>query len=447
MKNKIKTIGELRNFLVLWSTQALSALGSSMTNFALVIWSYQQTGSALSTAMLAVCSYLPYVLVSIFAGTLTDRWNKKFTLLVSDGFAALCTVTVLVLLQTGGLALWHLYGLNALNGLMNTIQQPASDVSVSLLAPKKHYQKVGGLRTFSNSLVTVLTPVIASALLSFTSVRVVIAVDLATFALAFLALLFLVRIPEVKREEGEREPVLRAAREGVKYLKQHRGVLDLILFLAAINLTASMYNAALPAMLLSRTGGGEGAVGIVNTATGIAMLLGSIFASLAPAPRSRVRVICNTLLLSMSTENFILAFGRNVPVWCLGAVMGWICIPIMSTNMDVLLRGYIPIDIQGRVYSARNTLQFFTIPVGYLLGGVLVDRVFEPFMKAQPPKGVLASLFGVGKGSGTALFFFCIGFIGILTCLTFRRSPHIWKLEGGSRLRAEASSIEGCGEG
>ena len=60
-------------FFIVWSTQNLSILGSSMTSFALVIWSYQQKGSALTTALLSVCSYAPYVLLSIFAGTLADH--------------------------------------------------------------------------------------------------------------------------------------------------------------------------------------------------------------------------------------------------------------------------------------------------------------------------------------------------------------------------------------
>ena len=102
-------IRELRGFLILWLTQSFSALGSAMTNFALIVWSYQAQGSALTTALLSVCSYAPYVVMSIFAGALSDRWNKKAVMLASDSFAALCTVAVLVLLQAGRLEIWHLY--------------------------------------------------------------------------------------------------------------------------------------------------------------------------------------------------------------------------------------------------------------------------------------------------------------------------------------------------
>jgi len=116
-------------------------------------------------------------------------------------------------------------------------------------------------------------------------------------------------------------------------------------------------------------------------------------------------------------------------VWCLGATLGWIFIPVMSANMDVLFRTKIPIEMQGRVYSVRNTLQFFTIPLGYLCGGVLVDRVFEPFMLLQPTDSLWVALFGAGKGSGAALLFLVIGIFGALSCLPFRVDKNIWRLE------------------
>ena len=162
---------------------------------------------------------------------------------------------------------------------------------------------------------------------------------------------------------------------------------------------------------------------------GIAMLAGSILVSFLPAPKSRVRVICNSLLFAMSTENFLLALGHSVPVWCIGAALGWIFIPMMNANMDVLLRNRIPIEMQGRVFSVRNSLQFFTIPIGYFVGGLLVDRVFEPLMASLPQGTFLTALFGSGKGSGAALLFFVIGFAGMFTCLFFRRDKNLWKLE------------------
>lgn len=285
-----------------------------MTNFALIIWSYQQQGSALKTSMLSICSYAPYVIISIFAGALSDKWNKKATMLVCDSFAAVCTVSVLILLLFGKLQIWHLYCLNALNGLMNSIQQPSADVTISLLTPKKHYQKASGMRAFSNSLVNVMTPVISTALLALSNIQTIIAFDLFTFGIAFLSLLFFVKIPKViSTENAKAESVLESVKSGIRYLRHNRGILDLILFLAAINFTASVFEAALPAMVLSKSSGSESALGIVNAVSGLAMVGGSILVSLIPSPKSRVRIICNSLLLAMSTENFFLHLEKAFP--------------------------------------------------------------------------------------------------------------------------------------
>lgn len=428
MNNLYKTFKEMKIFLILWLTQSFSALGSSMTAYALIIWSYNQKGSALATASLMVCSYAPYVIFSVFAGALSDSWNKKFTMLVCDSITALTTIIVLVLLISNRLEIWHIYVINAVGGVMNTVQSPASEVAVTKILPEKYYQKVGGLRYMSNSANTILTPIITTAVIGFFGLEAVICIDLITFAAAFLTLLLFIKIPEDNKRSEERDNFIRSVKSGVIWLKNQQGVFTLILFLASINLVASMYNAAFPAMLLSRNGGSEITMGIINTVIGITTLIGSIFASIAKPPKNRVRVIYNCLLFSMSTENLLLALGNNALIWSIGGFLGWITIPLMSANMEAILRLKIPENIQGRIYSVRNSLQFFTIPLGYFLGGFVVEFVCEPIM-AKQNENVLTYMFGTGKGSGAALFFFIIAFIGIGVCLYFRNKKSLRLLD------------------
>lgn len=412
-------IKQLKPYLLLWSTQSFSALGSGMTSYALVLWLYLRGGSALETALLSVCSYAPYVVMSIFAGALSDRWDKKRTMLVCDLLAAASTVAVFALIKNDALSAWHLYALNALSGLMNTIQQPASEVAATLLVPKDCYQRTSGLRSFSQSLNSILTPILATALFAFGGIDSVIAVDLITFLTAFFTLLLFIRIPKSEETKQEPEKLLTSAKQGVAWLKKNPLIFTLILYLACINLIASVYDAALPAMILSKPNGGETVLGAVNTAVGIAALVGSLIVTFLPVPKNRVRVISLALLLSMSSENFFLAFGKTPTVWCIGAVLGWLAIPVMNANLDVIYRSSIPLEMQGRVYSCRNTLQFFTIPVGFLTGGLLVDKVFEPLMASQPEGSIFVSLFGETKGAGAAMLFFIIGIVGAGICLIF----------------------------
>ncbi len=423
LTSALNALREMHTFLILWLTQTFSGLGSAVTSYALVVWSYTQEGSALTTALLMVSSYAPYVVCSIFAGALSDRWDKRKTMLVCDALAALTTVCALVLLKTGLLEVWHLYLLNAVNGLMNTVQQPASEVATTALLLEKHYQRIGGLRYLSSSLNGILTPIIATAMMTLLGMDAVILFDLFTFAVAFVTLLLFIRIPEQKARSEKKEPLMCSVRTGLAFLKGKPGVLSLVIFLAAINLVASMYNATLPAMVLPTKG--KTALGILNSLTGITTLVGSVMASLLPRPKSRVRVVCWTLMLSMSTENFLLAYGRSLPLWCIGVFLGWIAIPLMSTNLDAIMRTAIPQELQGRVFACRNTLQFFTIPVGYFLGGWLVDAAFEPLMAAQHADGFLVSVFGAGKGSGAAMCFALQAVAGVAVCLIFIRNRHL----------------------
>lgn len=419
MKNRIY---KLKNFYIFWSTQELSQLGSAMTNFALTLWLYQQTGSALQTALLSICSYAPYVAMSIFAGTLSDKWDKKRTMLVCDTLAACCTVLVFVLLKTGLLCTWHIYLLNAVNGLMNTVQKPAGDVAITLITPKKYYQKTSALRSFSGSLITILHPMIATSLYALGGMDAVIIVDLCTFIAAFLALLLFVQIPPViAPATEEKESLFASAKSGLKCLKQNRMVLMLILFLAGVNLVASAFNAALPAYILPRENGGEAVLGIVTAIAGVAMLAGSLLASVLPTPKDRIRLIVLTMLFSLTIDNFMMPLTRTPLAWCIAQILGYLPIPMMSTSMDIILRTTIPTEMQGRVYSCRNTLQFFTIPIGFFWSGWMVDVICEPLMERIPEESILVAMFGTGKGSGAGMMIFILGLLGMTICLIFGR--------------------------
>ncbi len=236
-----------------------------------------------------------------------------------------------------------------------------------------------------------------------------------SFLIAFTALLFFVKIPEYKKDKSERVLVL--AKEGLTFLKKNQLILTLILFMSGINFVASAFDAVLPGYVLPNPKGGSTVLGIVTSCSGAAMIVGSLAVSVLPKPKNRVRVIYLTMLFSLGTENFLLAFSREPLLWCIGQFIGWVVVPIMSANLDVILRTAIPVELQGRVYACRNTLQFFTIPIGLFVGGFMVDQVCEPFMGVHGDLTILKTLFGTGKGSGAALMMLILGINGSLFCI------------------------------
>lgn len=430
-KLSLASVRELKNFLILWGGQSVSQLGSSMSSYALIIWAYQQEGTVLSVALLSVCTFLPRILVSVFAGALVDRFPKKATLLLCDTVAAGCTLAVLILFSTGRLELWLLYVVNFIIGLMSSFQSPASNVTVTLVTPQKHYGRASGLQSLSESFVNIFSPVFATALLAFGGLSPVLVADLLTFASCFLSLWLFVRIPKEEKRKQSRVHLLRESREGFSYLKQNKGLMYLMFFLAGINLLAALsYNSVLPAMLLSRQGGGETALGLVTSAIGVGGIVGGVLMSLLPQPKNRVRTIFIACAVSMFTGDIFFALGRNVWIWAAAAFVCNIPIPILTGNQSTIMRLKVPRHLQGRVYSIQTALQFGTIPAGYLLGGILADNLFEPMMRSSGAvQSFLSVLVGTGPGSGMAVIFLCTGLFGTLFSLLCMKSRTIQSLE------------------
>ncbi len=200
-----KMIRELEDFLLLWASQAVSELGTAMTNYALTIWVYRQKGTSSSVTILTLCTFLPTIFIRFLAGSLVDRWDKKRVLLLSDLAAALGTAAVFVLFSCEKLEIGHIYLINFLLSFMNAFQVPASFVATSLLVPREHYTRAGGLQGISGAAISILAPALGSSLLVFGGMPLVLTFDLVSFALAFGVLLFGIYIPETKRAEKAAE--------------------------------------------------------------------------------------------------------------------------------------------------------------------------------------------------------------------------------------------------
>lgn len=425
MRQLNKLLG-LRSFLILWFGQSISTLGSSMSGYALVIWAYEQKGTASSIAWLTACSYLPSVLFCFIAGTLADKWDKKKVMLTSDFIAALGTLTVLCLYSTDNLQIWHLYIINTLISLMNAFQNPASYVAVSLIAPKEQYTRVSGLQAFSNSLINIISPALATALLSFSGLKMILVLDLLTFGIAFSTLLFFIHIPPVSSDNSERkESFLKSCLDGLNFLKEHRALLQIILFFAFINLLAYLTGfGILPALILARTGDNESILGMVSSSVGIGTLVGSVIVTAAKPAKRKTRVIFISLAVSFLLANILWAVGQNAWIWVFAAFAGNLPLPFLGANMTTIMRTKVPTQMQGRVFSTRDTLQFFTRPLGLFLSGILADKVFEPFMQsASPFQQFLSAIVGTGKGSGIAVMFLITGVTGLISSLISLGNP------------------------
>ncbi|MDO4357836.1 MAG: MFS transporter [Clostridia bacterium] len=422
MKKNQNTVG-LHPFLMLWGSQSVSAMGTAMTNYALVIWVYNQNGTASSISVLTLCSFLPTILFRFLAGAIADRWDKKRIMLISDLLAACGTFATFALYATSTLRIVHLYVINFLLSLMNAFQVPAAYVATSSLVPREYYARADGLQAISNALISILSPVLGSIVLTRGSMRAVLAIDLITFAIAFLTLLF-IRIPKIEGRREFTESFRQTCLSGLRYLKEHLHILRLIGYIAAVNFLAKLGpDGLMSAFILSRTNGDQAALGAVQSAVALGLLTGGTLATFMKPTRDHVRMVFIMCCL-IFIAGIALALGTNTISWVVAAFLQYLFAAVMNVHWSALMRSVVPLDVQGRVFSVRDTLQNCTIPLGLYWGGALADFVFEPLMARESANEKLFSIFfGSGSGAGIAVLFFLVSTAGLalsVACMNMR---------------------------
>ncbi|WP_124098482.1 MFS transporter [Ruminococcus sp. Marseille-P6503] len=413
---------QFNKYIIFWLSQSISQLGSAMTSFALILWTYEQKHSAMAVSLMSFCNYIPFILVSLIAGSFVDRHNKKAVMLLADSIAAICSFGVLILSFGGNLQVWNIYLVNLIIGIMNAFQQPASAVAIGRIVPQEKISKVSGMNSFSGNLTNVLSPVLSAFIFSFGGLKAILMIDLASFLIAFLILVCVIHIPEEK-SELHKQTIFAGAKEGMRFLKSEKGVLYIMLTMALINFFSRLtYENILSPMILARSSGSNETLGIVNAVMGIGGIAGGMIVSFKKAAKKNVKMIYFSAALSFLFGDILMAIGRNAFIWSLAGIAASLPIPFIQAGQNVILYSKIPKEMQGRVFAVRNSIQYCMIPFGILLGGFLADYVFEPFMKSDRLLSeYLRVIVGNGDGSGMAVMFLMTGICGFLiSCFAYK---------------------------
>ncbi len=419
-----------KKYIIFWLSQSVSQLGSSMTSFALILWAYTINGSALTVSLMSFCNYVPFIIISLFAGTFVDRYSKKKIMLLSDSVAAVCSIAVLLLIVFGLFRIWHIYLVNCIIGFMNAFQSPASSVVVRKIVPKEKLASVSGMNSFSGNLISVLSPMLAAFLFSVGGLKIILIVDLMSFIFAFCVLLFIMYIPEDFAINSKKKSAFFGCKEGFIFLKKNKGIFIIILTMALINFFSRLtYENILSPMILSRSGNNSVVLGIVNAVMGIGGIFGGIIVSFGKLSKDNIKMIYISAILSFLFGDLLMGVGRNTLLWSIAGLAASFPIPFINAGQNVILYKNVPEEIQGRVFAVRNAIQYSTIPVGIVLGGFLADYVFEPYMMSN---GFFVQIFnffvGSGSGSGMAVMFLCTGICGSLFSYFVYKNKEIRKL-------------------
>jgi MFS family permease len=409
--------------------QFVSLLGSSLTMFALGIWVYQATKSVSLLSWVVLAATLPGIAVAPLAGSVVDRCSRRLVMLLSDTIAGLATGLVAVLVLKGQMQHWHIFVLAIIGSLAGAFQEPAYSATVPLLVPKRHLGRASGLVQLSQGIARILTPLLAGYLLVTAGIGLILLIDVVTFLFAVLTL-SLLRIPSpgagLEVRAGQRHLFLDAG-IAFQFLWDRRGLVALLLLFTAVNFLVAFVNVLYIPLVLSFTT--EDVLGLVLTAGGVGMLVGSIGCTVLGTPRRKIASIMGLLFVGGIVISVTGLRESAVLIGVAGFVM-MLILPALQATSQVLWQTKVPVEMQGRVFSLRRTLAQCSLPAAYLAAGPLADRVFEPLMRGSSAWAqAVGQWIGQGEGRGIALLFVVMGLAGCLLAILGIAHPRIRNLE------------------
>ena len=415
-------------FTIVWIGQIVSVLASGMSHFALSLWMYEQTESATAMGLMQVFFITPFLIMSVPAGVMVDRYNRKLMMMVSDFAAILATGMVFILYALGRLEFWHLYVSAVLNGLGNTFQWPAYSAAISTMVPKAQLGRANGLMSLMEAGPGVLAPILAGALYPIIGLVGLLGIDVATFFIAIGALVF-VHIPQPQRtQEGEQASggMLKEAWSGFQYIFSRPSLLGLQMVFFFGNLFSGMTFTLLAPMILARTGQDSLIYGSVQTIGAVGGILGGITMSIWSGLKRRQFGVIFGWMMEGIFFVILLGVGRGLPVWGAAMVLGGLVGALINTSNQAFWQSKVAPDLQGRVFSARRLIAWFTQPIAPIIAGTLADYVLEPAMRTESTLSVtFSNLVGTGPGSGMGLLMVFCGISITLVGLTAYFIPAI----------------------
>ena len=423
-----------KNFINFWFSQLLSQLGSAITSYALTLWVYSKSNLAFDISILSFCSFVPYIIGSFIAGTFIDRYNKKYIIFIVDTLAVIGTIFTLLLISLNQLTVIFISIINIIIGFANAFQIPAVTVVTERLNTSENYTKASGMLSFSDALIFSFSSAIATILYKTIGIEYILIIDIVTYFLANIILIFFINIPrdinEFNYEEESFFNFIKYTKEGFSFIFSNKALFKIIFSMCLMNFFSHItYENILPAMIISRSNS-EYILGIVNIFIGIGGILGGFIVSIRKLKGNMAYTMYFFLGITFLFGDLSMAFGRNLYSWIPAAIFASFPIPFIIASQRSIIYTHVPKNKQGRIFATKNAIQHCLIPVGILLGGYLADNIFEPLIVyGNSDFGkFLFNLFGATHGAGMATMFFITGILGFLFSIYMLTNKDIIKL-------------------
>lgn len=371
-------------------SQNISLFGSSVVAFAIIWYITLETSSGIWLMLSTICSMLPQVVVSLWGGVWADRYNRKYLIMLSDGFIALSTLGLAIAFWAGFRRMELLLAVSAVRSIGAGIQTPAVNAVFPQLVAKDKLTKVQGINQTLNSLLTLLAPAVGGIVLDSVDIAWAFMIDVATAALAILIFSF-IKVEKIQRMDPSTS-VFTELKEGIHYTFSNpflKGIIICYLFSFFLITPA----AVMTPLMIERSFGGDvwrlTANEIVWT---VGTIIGGVFVSLYGEFKDKTRTIAMCLVAFGITFALLGVAGNFVVYLIIIGVSGFF-MPVITTAETVFIQENTQSTMMGRVFSIVQIISSSAMPIAILFFGPLADIIsVESIMIVS---GILLALVGI----------------------------------------------------
>ena len=398
-------------FMLLWSGEFISAIGSGLTSFGLSVYVFRQTGSAASMGLVTLLAFLPTLLFSVPAGVLADKYDRRLLMMIGDGFSALGIVYILICMLQGEAKLYQICVGVFVSAVFSSLLEPSYRATVTDLLTKEEYSKASGLVSIAGSARYLISPVLAGILLAVSDIRLLFVIDISTFILTVISTA-VVRKGIATKETENQSGFFQSLTEGWRAIADRRGVLLLILVSSVMTCFMGAIQILSEPLILDFAD--STTLGIAQTVCASGMLVSGLFLGMRGIKKGYVKVLAISLFLTGIT---MIGFGirENIYIICLFGFLFFATLPFANNCLDYLVRTNIPDELQGRAWGVIGSLSQIGYVVAYGLAGVAADGI--------------ASKLQIGVGRGAAGVVMTAGVLLSLTALSLYPIKSIRALE------------------
>ncbi len=366
-------------FFTIWTGQAFSLVGSQVGGFALVWWLTQASGgSATVLAAATLAAMLPGVVLGPIAGALVDRWSRRRVMIIGDSLVAAFSAWLGVMAWTGRLQIWHIYLIVFVRALGGTFHFTAMQAATSLMVPEVQLARISGMNQMLRGVLDIVSPPLGALAMSLLPLHTIMGIDVVTAAFAIVPLFF-VTIPEPTRLPTAKEArivrdIARDIRDGFLYIWRWQGLFIVLLVASLLNALINPAFSLMPILVREHFRGGPVELGWTQSAWGIGMIAGGLLLSVWGGFKRRIL----TSLLGLVLAGFSFIAVGVTPAGAFNAALAGLLVagvanPLINGPFFAILQAAVAPEIQGRVFTAVNSLAGLAAPLGMVIAGPLAD--------------------------------------------------------------------------